>query len=195
MLKIKKTHSATAAAVKRTFPPAETNGSRGSGAAARELRPGGMLVQKRSCDCNNQSSSPGFKDGSKPALMEEAPGVERPHFEARKPAKMAVPSKEITAIRVEIDRLAKQVGDVEMEAYGGKKVGEGVIMNMIELLMNQLLKLDGISAEGDDVKVQRRMQVKRVQKYIQNLDLLRTGHSTLESNNNNTVNTHTTIFF
>lgn len=31
-------------------------------------------------------------------------------------------------------------------------------MNLIELLMNQLLKLDGINGEGD-VKLQRKMQV------------------------------------
>lgn len=51
-----------------------------------------------------------------------------------------------------------KVADVEMDVYGGKKVGETVILNMIELLMMELIKLDGISAEGD-VKLQRRMQV------------------------------------
>ena len=32
------------------------------------------------------------------------------------------------------------------------------VLNLIELLMNQLLKLDGIMADGD-VKLQRKMQV------------------------------------
>lgn len=32
------------------------------------------------------------------------------------------------------------------------------MLNLIELLMNQLLKLDGIMADGD-VKLQRKMQV------------------------------------
>jgi len=32
------------------------------------------------------------------------------------------------------------------------------LLNLIELLMNQLLKLDGIVADGD-VKLQRKMQV------------------------------------
>lgn len=40
----------------------------------------------------------------------------------------------------------------------GAKVVEKDLVNVIELLMNQLLKLDGIVAEGD-VKLQRKMQV------------------------------------
>lgn len=40
----------------------------------------------------------------------------------------------------------------------GGKVAEKTLLNLIELLMNQLLKLDGIMAEGD-VKLQRKMQV------------------------------------
>lgn len=40
----------------------------------------------------------------------------------------------------------------------GAKVVEKDLVKVIELLMNQLLKLDGIVAEGD-VKLQRKMQV------------------------------------
>lgn len=40
----------------------------------------------------------------------------------------------------------------------GGKVAEKDVLNLIELLMNQLLKLDGIMADGD-VKLQRKMQV------------------------------------
>lgn len=40
----------------------------------------------------------------------------------------------------------------------GGKVVEKDVVNLIELLMNQLLKLDAIDAEGD-VKLQRKMQV------------------------------------
>lgn len=44
-----------------------------------------------------------------------------------------------------------------MVSRGGKVV-EKDVMNLIELFMNQLLKLDGINADGD-VKLQRKMQV------------------------------------
>lgn len=40
----------------------------------------------------------------------------------------------------------------------GGKVAETDMLNLIELLMNELLKLDGIMADGD-VKLQRKMQV------------------------------------
>lgn len=40
----------------------------------------------------------------------------------------------------------------------GGKVAEQQVLTLIELLMNQLLRLDGIIADGD-VKLQRRMQV------------------------------------
>ena len=44
----------------------------------------------------------------------------------------------------------------------GGKVAEKDVLNLIELLMNQLLKLDGIMADGD-VKLQRKMQVIEIQ--------------------------------
>lgn len=40
----------------------------------------------------------------------------------------------------------------------GGKVAETNVLTLIELLMSQLLKLDGIMADGD-VKLQRKMQV------------------------------------
>lgn len=41
----------------------------------------------------------------------------------------------------------------------GGKVAEKDLAKVIELLMNELIKLDGIVAEGD-VKLQRKMQVR-----------------------------------
>lgn len=40
----------------------------------------------------------------------------------------------------------------------GGKVAETNVLTLIELLMSQLVKLDGIMADGD-VKLQRKMQV------------------------------------
>ncbi|GER48028.1 BCL-2-associated athanogene 2, partial [Striga asiatica] len=62
------------------------------------------------------------------------------------------------------------VGSIELDINGGKKVVETVLLNLIELLMTQLIKLDGIAADGD---------VKRVQKYIETLDVLKTKNSGL----------------
>ena len=40
----------------------------------------------------------------------------------------------------------------------GGKVAEKNVLNLIELLMNQLIKLDGIIADGD-AQLQRKIQV------------------------------------
>lgn len=51
-----------------------------------------------------------------------------------------------------------QVSALESVISKGKKVAENDLLNLIELLMTQLIKLDGVIAEGD-VKLQRKMQV------------------------------------
>lgn len=124
----------------------------------------------------------GLKDGSKLVLIEDEISKEKRYLESRKNAKMENASKEITTIRLDIDKLAKQVANVEMDIYGGKKVTETLLLSLIELLMTQLIKLDGITADGD-VKLQRRMQVKRVQKYIETLDMLKIRNSALGNHN------------
>ncbi|KAK4435270.1 BAG family molecular chaperone regulator 3 [Sesamum alatum] len=222
-------------------PPAKTAAAGGRGAdgvAGWEVRPGGMLVQRRTSDSNQNSghvpnikvrvkygssyhqvsissqasfgelkkmlAGPtglhtqdqkvifkekerdskafldvvGVKDGSKIVLVEDEMSRERRCVELRRNAVMEKASKEIAAIRFEVDKLAKQVASIELEINGGKKVVETVLLNLIELLMTQLIKLDGISADGD-VKLQRRMQVKRVQKYIETLDVLKMRNSGL----------------
>lgn len=126
----------------------------------------------------------GVKEGSKLVLIEDELSKERRFIESRKTAKMEKASKGIAAIRFEVDKLAKQVAAIELEIHGGKKVMENVILNLIELLMTQLIKLDSIDAEGD-VKLQRRMQVKRVQKYIENLDVLKLKNTALGRNSSN----------
>ncbi|XP_009609256.1 BAG family molecular chaperone regulator 3-like [Nicotiana tomentosiformis] len=130
----------------------------------------------------------GLKDGSKLVLIEDEISREKRFVESRRNAKMENASKEITAIRLDIDKLAKQVANVEMDIYGGKKVTETLILSLIELLMTQLIKLDGITADGD-LKLQRRMQVKRVQKYIETLDMLKIRNSAL-GNHNDKVQMH-----
>lgn len=52
----------------------------------------------------------------------------------------------------------EQVSALESVISKGGKVAEKQVVNLTELLMNELLKLDGIVADGD-VKLQRRLQV------------------------------------
>lgn len=51
----------------------------------------------------------GVKEGSKLVLIEDELSKERRFIESRKTAKMEKASKDIAAIRLEVDKLAKQV--------------------------------------------------------------------------------------
>lgn len=118
----------------------------------------------------------GVKDKSKIVLVEDPIGQEKRVLEMRRNAKMEKASKLISDISSEVDRLAGQVSAYESVTSKGGKVGDKQLVTLIELLMNQLVKLDGIIADGD-VKLQRRMQVTRVQKLVETLDILKVKNS------------------
>ncbi|KAK4431531.1 BAG family molecular chaperone regulator 1 [Sesamum alatum] len=125
--------------------------------------------------------SAGVKDKSKIVLQEDPISQEKRYLEMRKNAKMEKAAKSISEISLEVDRLAGEVSTLESIISKGGKVAEKDVVNLIELLMNQLLKLDGIIADGD-VKLQRKMQVRRVQKYVETLDMLKIKNSMPPSN-------------
>ncbi|XP_022929027.1 BAG family molecular chaperone regulator 2-like [Cucurbita moschata] len=114
----------------------------------------------------------GVKDRSKILLVEDPISQQKRLLEMRKHAKLEKASKSISQISLEVDRLAGQVSALESVIGKGGKVAEKTVLNLIELLMDQLLKLDGIMGDGD-VKLQRKMQVRRVQKYVETLDVLK----------------------
>ncbi|KAF7148564.1 hypothetical protein RHSIM_Rhsim03G0177200 [Rhododendron simsii] len=123
----------------------------------------------------------GVKDRSKMVLVEDPISQEKRYLAMKRTAKMEKASKSISDISLDVDRLAGQVSALESVIYKGGKVEEKMLLNLIEMLMNQLIKLDGIVADGD-VKLQRKMQVRRVQKYVEILDVLKVKNSTPTSN-------------
>ncbi|KAE8709703.1 BAG family molecular chaperone regulator 3 [Hibiscus syriacus] len=131
-----------------------------------------LLYKDKERDSNAFLDMAGVKDKSKLVLIEDPISQEKRILETRKNAKMEKASKSISEISLEVDRLASQVSTLETIIYKGGKVAEKYVISLIEQLMNQLLKLDGIMADGD-VKLQRKMQVRRVQKYVETLDMLK----------------------
>ncbi|CAK8532568.1 unnamed protein product [Lathyrus sativus] len=123
----------------------------------------------------------GVKDKSKLVLVEDPISQEKRILEIRKNAKMEKAAKSISQISLEVDRLAGRVSAFESIISKGGKVVESDVIGLIELLMNQLLKLDTIIADGD-IKLQRKMQVRRVQKYVETLDMLKVKNSTTNGN-------------
>lgn len=122
----------------------------------------------------------GVKNGSKIVLIEDLVSREKRLIELRKNAKMDKASKEIAEITLEVDKYAKQVANLDSQIFGGKRVVEKVLLDLIEQLMSLLIRLDGIVADGD-IKSRRRLQVKRVQKYIETLDMLKIRNSMINN--------------
>lgn len=135
-----------------------------------------LMYKDKERDNNAFLDMAGVKDKSKIVLIEDPLSLEKRYIEMKKNAKMEKAAKTISDISFEVDRLAGQVSAFESIISKGAKVVEKDLVKLIELLMNQLLKLDGIVAEGD-VKLQRKMQVKRVQKYVETLDVLKMKNS------------------
>ncbi|GMH19659.1 hypothetical protein Nepgr_021500 [Nepenthes gracilis] len=140
-----------------------------------------LFFKERERDSNAFLDTAGVKDKSKIVLIEDSIGQEKRYLEMRKNAKMEKAAKSISDISFQVDRLAGQVSTLETVISRGGKVAEKEVLDLIDLLMNELIKLDGIVADGD-VKLQRKMQVRRVQKYVETLDLLKIKNSTVTSN-------------
>ncbi|XP_068635366.1 BAG family molecular chaperone regulator 1 [Aristolochia californica] len=128
----------------------------------------------------------GVKNRSKIVLLEDPTSQERRYLEMRRNAKMEKAAKSVSEISLEVDNLAGQVSALESLISRGGKVAEKDVLSLSELLMTQLIKLDGIMADGD-AKLQRRMQVSRVQKYVETLDLLKIKNATPNGNRQTAV--------
>ncbi|XP_059661706.1 BAG family molecular chaperone regulator 1-like [Cornus florida] len=140
-----------------------------------------LMYKGKERDSRSYLDVVGVKDGSKIVVIEDVVSRERRLLELQRNAKMDEVSKAISQVGIEVDKLAKQVAALESEIFGGRKVVERELLNLIELLMTQLIKLDGIVVDGD-VKLKRKMQVRRVQKYIETLDMLKIRNSMIGSN-------------
>ncbi|KAK3010174.1 hypothetical protein RJ639_010759 [Escallonia herrerae] len=112
----------------------------------------------------------GVKDMSKVILMEDPASKERKVKEMKENEGKA--SEAVAEVRAEVDMLAKEVVALEMAVQNGIKVADKDFVVLTELLMVQLLKLDGVQAEGES-KVQRRIEVCHVQSLVEALDHLK----------------------
>ncbi|CAL9210619.1 unnamed protein product [Musa hybrid cultivar] len=121
----------------------------------------------------------GVKNRSKIVLVEDSTSLERRYTEMRKNARMQRAHRAVSTISLDVDKLADQVTTMEKYIRNGNKVAEVQITTLIELLMRQAIRLDSISAEGD-ASSQRNLQVKRVQKCVETLDVLKVSNTKLK---------------
>ncbi|KAK0585428.1 hypothetical protein LWI29_028487 [Acer saccharum] len=92
----------------------------------------------------------------------------------------------VAGVRTEIDKLSERVDVLEVAVNCGTKIAVEEFDVSAELLMRQLLKLDGIEAEGE-AKMQRKAEVRRVQKFHEALDNLKARNSNPFSDSSNSV--------
>lgn len=198
-----------------------------------EMRPGGMLVQKRNLDSHRNSFNPipkirvlvkygscyheihinshasfgelkkmlagltglhpqdqklifkdkeresksfldvsGVKEGSRIVLVQDIISQEKRFLQTRRNSILEMALKSVAEVTIEVDKLVCQVTSMESVVCKGGRIPEKELLTLIELLMSQMIKLDGIVADGD-VKLKRKTQVIRIQKTIENLDRLK----------------------
>lgn len=135
-----------------------------------------LIFKGKERDSSDFLDISGVKEKSKIVLIEDPSSRERKYIEMKRNAKIEMACKAISEICGEVDKLSEQVSVLEGLVNNGKKVVENDITGLTELLMRQLVKLDGITADGD-AKVQRRLQVRRVQKCIETLDAMKVRNS------------------
>ncbi|XP_022927628.1 BAG family molecular chaperone regulator 3-like [Cucurbita moschata] len=121
----------------------------------------------------------GVKNRSKVVLVEDPASIERRYTETKRNAKMQTAHRAISAVSMELDKLADQVSVMEESISNGIKVPEIQITTLIEMLMMQAIKLDTIAAEGA-ASTQKILQGKRVQKCVEMLDVLKVRNAGVE---------------
>ncbi|XP_051131714.1 BAG family molecular chaperone regulator 4-like [Andrographis paniculata] len=92
--------------------------------------------------------------------------------EFKEASMIAQGSAAVAEVKEEVDKLSEKVSSLQAAADSGVKVDAKDILYVTEMLMRQLLQLDGIEAEGE-AKVQRKMEVHRIQSFVETMDYLK----------------------
>ncbi|XP_047313461.1 BAG family molecular chaperone regulator 4-like [Impatiens glandulifera] len=90
----------------------------------------------------------------------------------------------VATIKAQVNKLSQKVGELGRAVESGSKVVDKEFVILTDLLTGQLLKLDSImiidAPDGDGgggAKIQRRIEVRRIQSFIDALDSLRKRNS------------------
>ncbi|XP_055807545.1 BAG family molecular chaperone regulator 4-like [Solanum dulcamara] len=132
----------------------------------------------------------GVKDNSKVLVMEEEMVEDKIPEEVRVTTEISRGAEAVAEVRTEVDKLSEKVSALQVVVFGGTSVEDKDIISLTEMLMRQLLKLDGIEAEGEG-KVQRKMEVRRVQSLVETMDAVKARNSNPFINNSNAVSVTT----
>ncbi|XP_071738464.1 BAG family molecular chaperone regulator 4-like isoform X2 [Rutidosis leptorrhynchoides] len=144
-----------------------------------------LLFRRKEKDDQETLHMAGVKDNAKVVVMENAPIKEDDVEKVEEIKESIEPVQEIsrgveavTRIREENNEFAEQVVSLEAVVCSGTQVADKDFLFVTEMLMRQLLKLDGIVAEGEG-RTQRKLEVRRVQGLVDKLDDLKAKNSNI----------------
>ncbi|KAH7427200.1 hypothetical protein KP509_10G034000 [Ceratopteris richardii] len=106
----------------------------------------------------------GVQNHSKLLLIDNPASKEKRSLEARQNERIAKACQAVAVVRVEVDKLSVRVKSLETSIGNGNKIAENTFAMLSELLMQQLLKLDSIDAEGE-ARAQRKTEVHFIRFY------------------------------
>ncbi|RZR82163.1 hypothetical protein BHM03_00008527 [Ensete ventricosum] len=118
-----------------------------------------LVYRDKAREWNEFLDTAGVKDKSKVVLAEDPVAQAKRLLEMRKSDMMEKAAKSVSTVALEVDRLATKASALEAIVNSGGRVAENDVTDLIDALMNELIKLDAIVADGD-AKLQTRMQVK-----------------------------------
>ncbi|KAL5222528.1 hypothetical protein ABZP36_027241 [Zizania latifolia] len=151
-----------------------------------------LLFRGKEKSDNEFLHTAGVKDGAKLLLLEKhaSDNVEQKVEPIIMDQSMMKACEAVGHVRTEVDMLSAKVCDLEKNVLAGRKVEDKEFVVLTELLMMQLLKLDGIEAEGE-ARAQRKAEVRRVQSLVEALDRLKARNANPYSDQNNHVSVTT----
>ncbi|KAF4365724.1 BAG family molecular chaperone regulator 4 isoform X2 [Cannabis sativa] len=141
-----------------------------------------LLFRGKEKEDNECFDMVGVKDMSKIILLEDPASKEKKLQELKKNEGLLKAYEAVAQVRAEVDKLSQQVMTLETMMRSGTKLADKEFVVLIELLMMQLLKLDTIQADGE-ARAQRRIEVRRVQSFVDTLDNLKARNSNFSGNN------------
>ncbi|KAA3457161.1 BAG family molecular chaperone regulator 4-like isoform X1 [Gossypium australe] len=140
-----------------------------------------LLFQGKEKDDEESLHMVGVKDMSKVVLLDNPASKDRKLEVMMRNQSVLKACEEVVKVRAEVVQLSDKVNALEGIVHGGTKVDEKELLGLTELLMVQLLQLDTIEANGE-AKVQRRVEVRRVQRFVDTLDNMKARNSNPFSN-------------
>eukprot|EP00250_Pteridium_aquilinum_P002189 c12384_g1_i1 orf=332-1234(-) len=134
-----------------------------------------LIFQGKEKDDNEFLHIAGVKDMTKVILVEDPASKEKKLEEMKSNQAVGKACQDVAQVRGQVDKLGRQISALDELVSSGSNVADHDFDVLAELLMRQLLDLDTIHAEGE-AKVQRKIEVRRVQSFSEHLDNLKVRH-------------------